>query len=92
MLLSPGISDYPRTLKVGMGRPADDFILQFWRQVDKIIAVASDSDDEIPVIVGCHLRFFQGFRIHDIKLDVVPVKLEIGSNQMGRFETPVSSR
>ena len=67
-------------------RPPDDLILQACTEVDKVVTVAGDSDDQIPVLVRLLLSLSESFGRDHIKLDVVSVQSKIGSNHLSYFE------
>jgi hypothetical protein len=65
--------------------PADNFILQFGTQVDKIIAVTGNTDDKVAVLPRILLGFLQGFGADDIELDMMAIQFEIGPDQKSKL-------
>ena len=50
-------------------------------EVDEVVAVAGHADEEVAVFVGAGLGVAQGFGVHDVELDVVPVQAEVGADE-----------
>ena len=42
--------------------PANEFVLQFLTEVQKIVAIAGDPDDQVPVLLGVDLGFPESLR------------------------------
>nr|VUD30767.1 Uncharacterised protein [Raoultella sp. NCTC 9187] len=59
-------------------RTADDFVLNFFAQLDEVGAVARHADDQVAVFFRLLLRFFQHFVI-----DVAELHLTVAENRCG---------
>ena len=68
-----------------MGRAVNDFHLVMLVKIDKIVAVAGNPHQKVPVIVRVLLGIFQRIGIDDIKLDVMPPEFEITSDKKGQL-------
>jgi hypothetical protein len=50
-----------------MGGPSNNLILQLGCQIHKIVAVAGDPYDEVPIVVGILPGPFKGLSVHHIE-------------------------
>ena len=58
------------------------FFLMVFVQVNKIIAVAGHSDEQVTVFMGGCLGFAEGFGVNDIELDMMAIQFEISPNEV----------
>jgi hypothetical protein len=68
-----------------LGCPLDDLLLVVLVQVHEVITVPGHAHQKIDIIIRRGLGFFKCFRIHDVELDVVPVKPEVGADELDQF-------
>ena len=67
-----------------MLRPCNNLILQRLAQVAEVVAVAGDAYDEVPVLLWMRLGRVEGRGVHDVKLDVVALHLEVRAHEMDK--------
>ena len=63
----------------------DDLVLQVFAQVTEIITVSGHTDDKVTVLFWVLLSGMQSLSIHDIKLDVMSIQLEVGAHQLDQL-------
>ena len=54
-------------------------------QIHEIVTVAGDAHQQVPIVIRTGLGFFQGRGVDDVKLDVMAVQPEIGSDKVREF-------
>ena len=62
-----------------MFRSSYNFILQSFAEINKIIAVTGNSYDQVAVFLRLFLRFTKQFGIHNVKLNMMTIQIEICS-------------
>jgi len=67
---------------------ANDLILQFFRQVGKVVAISGHTDDKVAIFLRLLLSLAQSIGIHYVELYVMPVHTEVGSDQVTQCSDP----
>lgn len=62
-----------------------NFFLVIFVQIDEIITVTGDPNQQIPVFIRCGLCVSQCLGIDDIKLNMMAIEFEIGTNEVGKI-------
>jgi hypothetical protein len=63
----------------------DYFVLEFCGEVDEIVAISGDSNEQVSMFFWVFLCFAQRFCVHDVELDVMPIKFEVRADKVGEF-------
>ncbi len=61
----------------------DDFVLQVHTDIDEVITVSGHSDDEVSVFLRMLLGLAKRVGADNVELNMVTVKLEVGSDEVG---------
>ena len=83
-----------------MANSGDDIVLNVLGQTDKACGIATDTDDDVVILLGILLRLYEGINVGYVTLEDVSALLEEGHEEgfryrlacPGRIEIPHSGR
>lgn len=63
----------------------DDFVLQLLSHVVKVVAVASNTNEQVAVVLRMLLGIEERLGVNDVELDVMTAELEVGADERGEL-------